>query len=351
MSGLSQLDLNGRPRGGGTTTAPGGRGIDRPGSRLMAAPRARAGVVVPTASAAEARSDVRGSEPESQVRLPADLVAALGALGTERHYARGTTLARQGDGAARPDSADVRLLVAGHVRVCADTADGRRVMLGVRGPRELVGQRAVLDRAPRDTSVSALTPVVVRRIPAAVFRAWAAAEPDAARALDSVVGARLRATVAWQVGLSGRDTGARVAFALHGLATAHGRRPAARENARPQAVVLDIGLTQTDLTEMVGAAPASVTRALRALRTAGIVTPGRRCYVVHDMAALRQWVWDAPEAFPIVGRTGTTTMTATAAATTATATAPSPATTVTATRTVRPGARITDTAIAARQAH
>jgi CRP-like cAMP-binding protein len=86
--------------------------------------------------------------------LSADALERLAELGRQRGFAPGSVLPRQGD------SGDcLHVPVAGQVRVERERrGDPAPVVLGVLGPGEVVGERGVLNDAPRSATVIAEAP-------------------------------------------------------------------------------------------------------------------------------------------------------------------------------------------------
>src|SRR5579864_4570921 len=117
-----------------------------------------------------------GDEPTGGgwfAQLPAVERAALHAEGAAHHYRTGATLFHEGD-----PSDWVLLVTRGRVKVASVTADGKDVVLAVRGPGDLVGELSALDGLPRSAAATALDEVDARVVTADRFRAFLAAHPQ-----------------------------------------------------------------------------------------------------------------------------------------------------------------------------
>jgi CRP-like cAMP-binding protein len=200
------------------------------------------------------------------------------ATGVRRRYRKGAPVFLEGD---RSDH--VLVIVEGRVRVSVAAADGRDLVIAVRGPGELLGELAAIDRdEPRSASAFALEALVVQVVPAVDFEAFLESSPRAAIALLRTLTRRLRETSRTQMEFGSYDTVARVARRLDELATTHGE-------PGDDGIVIGLPLTQEELAGWIGASRESVARAMRVLRDRGVVTTSRRRIVVHDPAALRRY--------------------------------------------------------------
>src|SRR4051794_7834763 len=83
--------------------------------------------------------------------LSPSTVSSLVRIGAERVYRPGDVVVREGE-----STTFVVLLLEGCVKVTANTADGGRALLAVRGGGELVGELAGLDGEPRSATVTAV---------------------------------------------------------------------------------------------------------------------------------------------------------------------------------------------------
>jgi CRP-like cAMP-binding protein len=200
--------------------------------------------------------------------------AALLALGRVRRYRRGAMLVVQG---ARDDA--VFVLLDGRVKVVVDTADGREVVLAVRGAGDLLGEFEALDPDldGRDASNVVLEPVECRVFSADDFRRFLVAHPGAALELLRVTISRLRTADKRRIEATALDASHRLARYLVERADAQ-RDPE-----------LDIALTQVELASLIASSRESVVRALAALRARGFIETSRRRITVRDLDGLRAY--------------------------------------------------------------
>jgi CRP-like cAMP-binding protein len=208
---------------------------------------------------------------------PADREVLL-ASGTRKPYRRGAPLFLEGD---RTDH--VVVVLEGRVRVSVAAADGRDLVVAVRGPGDLIGELAAIDRdQPRSASAFALEPMTVLVVAADDFEAFLQQSPTASLAVLRTLTRRLRLASRIQMEFGSFDTVARVARRLDELAGEHGEET-------PEGVRIALPLTQEELAGWVGASRESVARALRQLRDAGVISTRRRNVVIHDREALARY--------------------------------------------------------------
>jgi CRP/FNR family cyclic AMP-dependent transcriptional regulator len=202
--------------------------------------------------------------------------AELERIGHRRHADRPDVLL------ARGDSADcVLVLEAGRVKVTVPTAAGADAVLTFRGPGALLGEQALVDQRPRGANVVAIEPVELLVIPASTFRGYLARHPNVALAMLAMLSTRLRDSDRRLAEFASADTLGRVAARLVELCDAHGDADAGGS------VRITLPITQEDLAGWTGSSLESTAKALRALRSLGWITTGRRALEVHDLEALR----------------------------------------------------------------
>lgn len=148
------------------------------------------------------------------------------------------------------------IILSGTVKIHAEQADGRDVVLALRGPGEIVGEMSLLDDAARSASVVTIEPCVMLWIDRATFRACLDEIPALSLNLVHILARRLRvATTQVQV-LSTQDLYGRVAHLLLGLAEEYGR-------PGPDGTIqIPLRLTQSDLASLAGASRARVNQVL-----------------------------------------------------------------------------------------
>jgi CRP/FNR family transcriptional regulator, cyclic AMP receptor protein len=166
-------------------------------------------------------------------------------------------------------SGSALVLQSGRVTVTATGRQGVIGLLAIRVPGDIVGELAAIDRKPRSATVTAIDPVRVLRIAVDQFEDLLSTHPLIAFAVLKVVISRLRIANWRLIEFSETTAGQRVAFMLAKLAAEHGQ-------IVPGTTTITLEFGQTELARMVGGSRETVVRALRVLRTDGIISTGRR---------------------------------------------------------------------------
>ncbi len=200
--------------------------------------------------------------------------ADLLSLGTAREYPPDSVLILEGD-----RSTDVMALIDGWAKVVGSTEEGGQALLSLRIGGDLVGEQAALDGLPRSATVISAGVTVTRVISQRDFLAFLDRAPDVALAVSRALSGKLRWATRRRIDLSGLPVATRLARVLSELGRLYGRQSAA-------GLELIYTLTQPELAAMVAASEPSVHKALRQLRTDGIVMTGYRQVVITDLAAL-----------------------------------------------------------------
>lgn len=207
--------------------------------------------------------------------LSPDERVALAERGSRRTVRRGVFLFTEGE-----SSEHVVTVLSGRLKVSSYTADGKEVVLAVRGPGDLLGELSALDGEPRSGSVSALETAEVLVVPSARFRDFLEAHSRVAVLLLRMVVGRLRDADRKRVEFGAYDTTARVARRLLELRDRYGAEVAG-------GVAIDLPITQEELAGWTGASREAVSKALRELREGGLVETRRRKIVLLDPDGLR----------------------------------------------------------------
>ncbi|WMD04626.1 Crp/Fnr family transcriptional regulator [Streptomyces sp. FXY-T5] len=158
-------------------------------------------------------------------------------------------LLRQGDPATH-----VIVLESGSTLITLAGACGERTLLAVRGAGELLGELAVLDSQPRTATVIAAETCQIRIIPAAAFLTFVEEHDLLAPLLRHAI-ARVRESEAVRLELATASVPLRLASALSRLV-----------EAASSASDLAVRLTQTELSQMIGASRNAVVNALKPWR-------------------------------------------------------------------------------------
>ena len=202
--------------------------------------------------------------------LPPELVVRLRAEGERADYPAGTIAYRAGDDPQAPG-----LVVRGLIRVFLSSPEGRQVTVRYARPGDVLGI-AVLVGGPTSTSVQTVEPTSVFRIGARTLTAAARRDPRVSWAIAEELNRRLYDVLEQTAINAFGSVRQRIAAHLLDLAS-DGQRPRGR---------LEAHVSQQELADAAGSVREVVARALRDLRTAGIVATTSESVVILDPARL-----------------------------------------------------------------
>jgi CRP/FNR family cyclic AMP-dependent transcriptional regulator len=215
----------------------------------------------------------------------------LMALGRQRHFAAEARLLTEGE-----RTRHILLVQSGWATVSVTTDRGStRLILGLRGPGELLGELAALDSRPRSATVSALGPMDATLVSGDHFRNFLARNPRIGALVMHQLAARLRSADHERFALASLTVLQRLAERLIELATVDERGPygppgqaaPVRTGRLPPAGLPVIHLPQDELAATVGATREAVAKALRLLRDQKVVRTGNRRVEILDPELLR----------------------------------------------------------------
>jgi CRP/FNR family cyclic AMP-dependent transcriptional regulator len=208
--------------------------------------------------------------------LDASRLRTVAAQVTTRRYRKGSLIFCQGD-----PGDSVYVLVEGSVKVFVSSEDGGQMVLATLGPHDALGEIALLDGGERSASVEVLEPVTALVLTRGTMLELLRVDPVACEALLLSACSLLRKVTGQAADLVFLDLEGRVAKLLVGLSE---RRGAPSEAG----VVLDLGLTQSDLAGMVGGSRQSVNQILRGLEGRGFIELRGRTLLIARPDALRR---------------------------------------------------------------
>ncbi|MCS0635321.1 Crp/Fnr family transcriptional regulator [Streptomyces sp. LP05-1] len=204
------------------------------------------------------------------------------ALGSRRSYAADTHLLTEGD-----RSSHVLIIVRGWVTVSVAMDRGANgLILGLRGPGELLGEMAALDSAPRSATVRALGPTEAQVIPGDAFRRFLALHPRVSGLVIRQLTARLRSADQERSALASLTVLQRLASRLIELSQVRPTGPYTAREQRSSGPGVIVHLAQDELAATVGAGREAVAKALRLLRTQHVVRTGNRTVEILDPGLL-----------------------------------------------------------------
>jgi CRP/FNR family transcriptional regulator, cyclic AMP receptor protein len=207
--------------------------------------------------------------------LSAEELDDLISRGVRRPFRRGAFIMTEGE-----SSDHVVVLLSGRAKVSSYTADGKEVVLAVRGPGELLGDFSALDGGSRSATVAALEPIEALIVPADRFKIFLEEHARLAILLLQTWALRVRDADRKRVEFGAYDTPGRVARRLLELVERYGEGDGA-------SMRIDLSLTQDELAGWTGSSREAVSKALREFRDRGWISTGRRAIAVLDVDALR----------------------------------------------------------------
>lgn len=190
-------------------------------------------------------------------------------------FRRGQALFTEGDRAER-----VFVIERGWVIITSIAPGGREIVLGLRGPGDVIGDLSVLDGAARSATALAVGDVEATVAPGATLMR-ALSDAATAMALLRVLASRLRDADRKRLEFAALDTLGRIAWRLEELSERFGEDTA-------DGIEVELPLSQEQLASWCGASREATVKALAALRTLGCIATGRRSVVIRDIQALRR---------------------------------------------------------------
>lgn len=198
------------------------------------------------------------------------------ALGTATRFAARHPVLRQGE-----PSTHIVLVQDGWLKVTAGTGNAVEALLALRGPGDIVGERAALNGTPRSATVTALETVTALMVGADRFASFLDAHTHAARRLMSLVSDRHQSGDRRRLEFGTGPVRVRLAKLLLQLSDSYGELV-------EDGVAVALPLTQDELAATISAARESVTKMMAELRRRGVVRTGRRKLVVMRPEVLRR---------------------------------------------------------------
>ncbi len=191
--------------------------------------------------------------------LGTEEIADAAALFREVQFARGELLFSRGDA-----STHLYLIGEGRVRLAVATEEGRELSFRVVGVGELFGEIGSLDGSPRSADATALTAVTAYALERNALRTlWSTRDAVAGNVVGFLC-RRLRETTSQLESIALHPLHVRLArfllFALGGRRAPPGKR-----------IPLDLGFSQGELAQLLGASRPKVNTALGELESTGAI--------------------------------------------------------------------------------
>ena len=192
-------------------------------------------------------------------KLPPDTLAQLAGRFHTVQFKRGQTIYERGD----PGNA-LHLIKSGQIRFSVVSGDGRELSVRVAKAGEVIGEIAVLDRQPRSATAVALTSVTAFSLARTDLDRLLLQEPQLARNAIDFLCQRLRDTTDQLENIALYAVEVRLArfllLALKGQTAPAGKR-----------IPLELGFSQGELAQLLGASRPKVNMALGFLEEAGAI--------------------------------------------------------------------------------
>jgi CRP/FNR family transcriptional regulator len=225
------------------------------------------------------RSVLPGLRAESQARIDGTK--------TSHRYQRGQILHYQDN-----PCGGVHSIVTGRAKLVRASASGRRCILRIATPGDLLGLDALLSAGRTySTTAQMLEAGIVSFVERDVVLDVIRADPSAAEAIFAMLAEWVHVADEERAELVGSGVRERTARVLVRLAKDHGVAVGAGLLVRPQ-------LTREELAEMVGSAAETVTRQLTEFRESDLVQLDGRRIVVTDLERLTRVAHLADPLFP-----------------------------------------------------
>ncbi len=202
---------------------------------------------------------------------------ALGRLGVRLELPAERQLVAQGDA-----SDHLLVVLRGWIKVVSHSAAGYRALLALRGPGELLGEQAGLERGRRSASLHTATDAVLLELTAARFHAFARSRPVVARALEQSLSRRLREADLQRSGIN-EPVSVRLAAILLELGDRCGEPGPGGGELR-----IGLRLSQDDLAGLALSSRRTVSRVLEQWRRDGLISTGRQSLSLLQADRLKQ---------------------------------------------------------------
>lgn len=197
-----------------------------------------------------------------------DVASRLADHAIERNYQKGQIIFHEGD----QDDA-LFVIASGLVKVFLTSEQGEEMVLVTLRPPETFGELALIDSGPRSASTEALDDTTLLLLRRSALLELLQEMPQLTDALLRSVGTSLRRLTEQTADLVFLDLEGRVAKLLLRLADQRGL-------ATDDGVVLDLGMTQTDLAGMVGGSRQSINQILHSFQSRGYLELHRKRVVL-----------------------------------------------------------------------
>ena len=172
------------------------------------------------------------------------------------------------------------VVLSGHVKLGANSSNGREIVLEVCGPGSMFGELAVLNDWPRAAGATALSPCQVLAISGEAFKALLVRSPETMFAMMRVLSRRVRESSDRLRDGADLPGPVRLAKAVYQLAVKYAQPV-------PTGLRLDVQLSQRELGAMTGLSRETINKQLSTWRTCGWIEHVDGQITITDAEALR----------------------------------------------------------------
>ena len=211
--------------------------------------------------------------------LSEDELNGLADVAVPRSYEPGEVVFREGD-----EGNSCYVVRSGSLKATKTHSDGRTIALTELRPGDMFGELALFSGERRSATIEAVEPTAAVALLGDDIRRLLLAQPDIAIKMlaglaDRVRGANQRIATQSFLGVPGRVAGVLL-----------GQIEARRAESDTDGAVV-VTATQRDIAELAGSSRESASRFLATLERAGVVTLQRGKVVVHEPAALQNYIY------------------------------------------------------------
>ena len=207
-------------------------------------------------------------------RLSAEDRQRIAALASERRFAKGEYLFREGD---PPD--ELYTIVSGRVKIVKGTAKGTEIILEIFGPGDPLGAVAVYESRPYPASAVALEPAACVAVPSGAFFALLERHPTLVRGLLTGLTYRLVELTNRLAEVSTGRVDARLARFLLKLGETAGQSTA-------DGLFIPLALSRQELADMIGTTIETAIRIMSRWGKEGVVRTDKDGFLIQDRATL-----------------------------------------------------------------
>lgn len=188
-----------------------------------------------------------------------------------------TVIFHEGDPAAA-----FYMVKSGKVKIYKLSADGRDQVLTILGEGQIFGDVPAFDGGPYPATAATLEKAELLLVRSDDFQKLLADYPEISIKIIKVLGQRLRQAMELVRDLSFKQVPHRLAGLLLKLYRESGVETEA-------GVEIDLGMSRQDVAEVVGTSRETVTRELKKMEKAGLISIDRRKVLVSDIERLEAW--------------------------------------------------------------